>query len=174
MSGDFAQIIMGLAANFGAKVPAGLTELWENAFREDGISLDQIRNAAGQILRSRTDSYGRMPTYAEFIEKIQGKQEDKAQIAANEIITHLKKHGANTPLKLNDQIAIHLMSTRWEYKQWASSVLEKELTWWVKDFCEAYRAYSKSSGFDTIGAPETKGQIQEGVKKLTEGIANEI
>lgn len=159
----FAKIIIGLAANFGVKIPEGLIELWKNAFQEDGISFEQINHAAGKIIRTKKNSYGRMPTYAEFLEIIHGgSAESKAQIIADEIIGHLRFFGANKPLVITDPVAKHLMSTRWPYQQWATTVLESDLKWWVKEFCEAYNAYS------AIRVPTQIAAIPESVKKLIE------
>ena len=157
---EFTKIIIGLAANFGVKIPEGLIELWQNAFREDGISLEQIRYAAGKILRKPANRYGRMPTYDEFIEIIQGgNKEDKALVIANEIIAHLKMRGSRVFPKLDDEIAKYLMTKRWPYYEWAAAVIESELKWWVKEFCEAYSSYSALETPMEIAAPEA-------VKKL--------
>lgn len=138
----FVNIVIGLAANFGAQIPEGLLQLWLNTFTEDGISLEQIKIAAGKIIRSKKDGYGRMPTYAEFFEIIKGSDDDKALVTANEIIKHLHEHGSRVFPNLSDPIAKQLMTKRWPYYDWASQVLESELKWWVKDFCEAYHSYS--------------------------------
>jgi len=140
---ELSKIIVGLAANFGVKIPVGLIELWKAAFMKDGISIDQIRYGAGKILRTKKDGYGRMPTYAEIIEIIQGgDKKDKALVLATEIITHLKLHGANVLPVLEDPVAANLMSRRWPYRKWAAQVLESELKWWTKEFCEAYKSHT--------------------------------
>lgn len=141
---EFAKIIIGLAANFGVKIQDGLIEFWYDAFKEDGINIEQIRYAAGKILRKPKNRYGHLPTYDEFIEIIQGgSNEDRAIIIANEIIVHTKTYGSKVFPNINDdKIAKHLMTKRWPYHEWAASILESELKWWVKEFCEVYRSYA--------------------------------
>jgi len=89
------------------------------------------------------------PKPAELIELIRGsskqieqEKDDKALIIANEIMEQARRYSPGHPLKLNDPIAQHLMTSRWPYHNWATTVLESELKWWVKEFCEAYNAYS--------------------------------
>ena len=162
-SKEFAEVVFGLAANFGVKIPDGLLEIWHDTFKADGISLEQIRFAAGKIIRSKKDGYGRMPTYAEFIEIIQGgNKEDKALVIANEIIVHLRTYGSRVCPKL-DSIAKHLMIKRWPYPEWSSMVLEDELKWWTKEFCEAYNAYSARD-------VPLKIEASQDVKKLVNSI----
>ena len=91
-----------------------------------------------------------MPTYAEFIETIQGNQKDRALVIANEIIAHMRLRGSRVFPKLEDPIAKHLMTKRWPYYEWASTALESDLKWWVKEFCEAYNSYASME----IAAPE--------------------
>ena len=151
---EFTKIIAGIAANFGVKIPEGLIELWCGLFNEDNISLGQVRYAAGKILRSKKDGYGRMPTYAEFIEIIHGNKKDKALIIANEIIAYMRSNGSRVALKIKDETAKHLMSTRWPYQNWAATVREDDLKWWVKEFCEAYISYSALEMPGEIATPE--------------------
>lgn len=77
--------------------------------------------------------------------------EDRAQVVASEIISHLKVWGSTRYPKIEDPIAKYLMESRWPYKSWASQVLESELHWWVKEFCEAYRSYQITGNQAQIG-----------------------
>lgn len=159
-----------MAANFGVKIPEGLIELWQNAFNQDDISLEQIRYAAGKILRSKKDGYGRMPTYAEFIQIIEGSHDDKALVIASEIIAYLRVHGSRIFPKLNDPIAKYLMTNRWPYHEWAANVCTDELKWWTKEFCEAYKSYLT---MENIKMPLLDFG-KEDIKKLVQNIAQEL
>jgi len=108
------------------------------------------------------------PKPADLIEFIEGSQkqieqqgDNKALIFANEIINHLHTHGSRIFPKLNDKIAKNLMTKRWPYHEWASTVIEDELKWWVKEFCEAYKSYSEIETHELIRVPED-------VKKLVD------
>jgi len=105
-----------------------------------------------------------MPPVAEFIEILQGgNKEDKALVIANNIIAHLNTHGSRVFPKLDEPIAKHLMTKRWPYYEWASMVIESELKWWTKEFCEAYKSYTALKVPMQIATPES-------VKKLISDI----
>jgi hypothetical protein len=137
----FAQIMNGMADNF------------RDSITKDGIAMrfkmlqtftiEQIEHAALEIMKRR--KYTKMPPVAEFIEilkPLELNNEDKAMIEANKVIAHLRSNGAGTTPNTGDPITRQLMATRWPYYQWARRVLESELKWWVKEFCQAYKAYS--------------------------------
>lgn len=170
---DFAKIIVGLAANFGVKIQDGLIELWYNAFKEDGVSIEQIRFAAGKILRKPVNRYGRLPTYDEFLEIVRGGSEkDKALVIANEIIAHLRAHGSRIFPKLDDHpIAKHLMMKRWPYYEWSAAVIENELKWWTKEFCEAYVSYA---AIEEATETPLLGPVKNDVKKLVKNMTQEF
>lgn len=93
------------------------------------------------------------PKPAELIDLMKPKipVEDKALAIANEIISHLRLNGSRKrPDLSHDPIAEQLMTTRWNYPYWASQVLESEIRWWIKDFCDAYRAYKLSNQYTAI------------------------
>ena len=103
------------------------------------------------------------PKPAELIELIPGEVvsiEDRALAVANSIVSHLNQWGASKhPDLKGDSIAMELLDRRWPYKRWAATVLESELKWWVKDFSEAYRAYSESGAQPLIDGPEELKKI---------------
>ncbi len=106
----------------------------------------------------------------EAIENNSPKQlENKAHVLANEIIQHLKAYGKTKfPSFLeSDPVALKLMQRRWPYRQWASEVLDSELTWWVKEFVAEYQAYKDDGTGGAIEAPA-------GFLKLAEGVTKEI
>lgn len=162
----FVQIMLGMADNFrDAITKEGMNMRWDML---NEFSIEQIEAAAKKIIRIR--KYTKMPPVAEFFEAIQGNQEtkieDKALIIAHKIIANIGQKGCkHFPDLQDDPIAKHLMTTRWPYYSWATYVLESELKWWTREFCEAYRAYSDTGVPLQIEAPES-------IKKLTEGIGN--
>ena len=162
---NMVKTLLGLAGNFGDTFDAYTLDMWRKMFKRDGISLEQIDAAAIKIMRSRKIS--KMPTYAEFLEYIQGSPADKAQQQADMVIDVLRTKGRMVDPIFPDTITAHLMRTRWPYKTWAAEVKESELVWWRKEFIEAYKSYSKNP--DTIPANR---QLEAGqkVKRLAEGI----
>ncbi len=162
---ELANIVFGLASNFGDNLNQAGLELWATMFEQDGVSIDQIRQAAGQILRKRKIS--KMPTYAEFIEYIHGDSKDKAQRQADAVLDFLRRHGAKAEPRFEDPVTAYLMSVRWQYQQWASSLKESEVVWWRKEFIEAYQSYAKNP--ETIPT-ERRLEGSDKVKQLTAGI----
>ena len=110
------------------------------------------------------------PKPAELIEFLAGKtnqaEANKAQIEVDKIISNLKFYGATKYPDLTDPITKHLMTKRWPYKNWAANVIESELKWWVKEFCEAYNAYQST------GDVPVKIEVQPNVLKLVESVGS--
>jgi len=148
----FVQIMLGMADNFRDNITKeGMVMRFDML---KNYSIDQVESAAKQIILIR--KYTKMPPVAEFIEAIEGQKskiEDKALVIANNIISHLRTHGSHIFPKIEDPIALKLMKNRWPYYEWASTVLESELKWWVKEFCEAYKSYSVIESPPAIEAP---------------------
>lgn len=159
----FAVIMYGLADNFGAELSKPGLKMRFEALK--ALSIEQVDQVAMKILA--TKKYRSMPTVAEFLEYLQPAQSlgmnSRAQIEADKIISHLKQYGASMWPKLSDPITRHLMTHRWPYGRWASTVLESEIKWWVKEFIEAYKAYKENGGQELLEAPVE-------IKQLTEGI----
>ena len=140
----FVQIMLGMADNFRDNITKEGMSMRFDMLKDYTIS--QIEAAAKQIMYVR--KYTKMPPIAEFIESLNAnipKPEDKALFFANEIITHSRTQGSNIFPPGLDNIAKHLMTRRWPYAGWSATVLTSELTWWVKDFREAYKIYSETT-----------------------------
>ena len=86
---------------------------------------------------------------------------------ADKIIAHLNFNGAGVFPKFNDPITNYLMTRRWPYQNWAKDILESEIKWWVKEFCEAYKAHDGDPEILIEGSPEIRkiaGGLFERVK----------
>lgn len=135
---EIALVIMGVAANFGAKIPDGLLEIWFDAFSQDGYTTGQIKQAAGRIIRTKKDSYGRMPTYAEFIEAIEGNKDQLAEIEAQNVIKLIRSEGAYGEPVLQDRAKAVINNRFGGWKNLCGSLEESKLNWFIKEFKEAY------------------------------------
>ena len=131
-------VIMGLAANFGVKIPDGLLEIWFEAFSEDGYTFEQIKKAAGKIIRTKKDSYGRLPTYGEFIEAIEGDPAHSADIEVNNVVSQIRDLGADGKPKLSIPMvnAINIRFGGWH--NMCCGLEESKLQWFIRDLKEAY------------------------------------
>lgn len=155
-------ILMGLAGNFGDEFDTPTLNMWDRMFKADGIKLSQIENAAERIMRTRKIS--KMPTYAEFLEYIQGFSQDTATQQADMVLGMLRRHGHRANPEFEDSVTAYLMRTRWPYRQWAQNVKESEIVWWRKEFISAYQSYAKIP--ERIPA-DHQIEAGENIKKLT-------
>ncbi len=109
------------------------------------FSIEDIEEAANRLLK--THKFNSMPNVAEFVDAINeasGKipLEDKAEIEAGKVLSHLRRYGAATSPRFDDPVTRELMNGQWRYGAWARNVLESDLPWWRKDFVRAYKAHS--------------------------------
>jgi len=165
---ELAEILYGLAGNFGDSVDNHTAKIWARGFEAEGISLEQIRVAAMKILKTRT--IAKMPTFAEFLEAINGSKKDNAQAQADVVLETLQQQGGRAKPEFSDPITQHLMSTRWKWERWAPNVREDEIKWWRKEFIEAYQSYAAH--------PENVEHVQrltapQRLQKLVSGIGSD-
>ena len=163
---EFSGIMKALALNSGVEFTNDSLRLYFAAL--ETFTIEQVRDGAKKVLA--TWEYSRIPPIAVLIKAINNEPaiEDKALTAAHNIVSHLKSHGSKIRPDLSgDHTADWLMKYRWNYTSWASKVLESELKWWVKEFCEAYRAFVKTDVPIQIEASEK-------VKALTENMFESI
>lgn len=149
----FKDLMKALAIDSGADITKATLRLYFEVLKS--YTIEQVEQSAIDVLKAWI--YPRMPPLAVIIRNIEGEVqpiEDKALVMANQIVSHLQQWGASKyPDLTGDPIAQELMARRWNYKRWAANVLESELKWWVREFCDAYRAYSGSDNVQ-IEAPE--------------------
>jgi hypothetical protein len=166
---ELSEILFGLAGNFGDSIDGPTAKLWARGFKSEGITIDQIRQAAMVILKTRKIS--KMPTLAEFLEHIQGSADSKAHAQADLVINTLRRQGAySKPSEFADPITNHLMQARWPWKAWGSSLQEDEVKWWRRDFVEAYKDLVRNPA-NLNGVMQIQGPGPSRViKQLTERI----
>lgn len=121
-------------------------------------SNDQFSKSMTYIIRS-SNFFPRPAQIIKSIEPAPISIEDKALEQANSIIEHVKAYGSSFFPPINDPITKHLMTRRWPYQNWAANLIESEEQWWVKQFCEAYRAFNNTEGVKKIEAPKEIREI---------------
>ena len=104
----------------------------------------------------------------EYLKKPQVTIENNAEIEAEKVLMHLRHHGSTKDFNSNNSITNRLMSSRWQYRTWASNVLEKDLTWWKKEFVESFKAFSESETVPML-AESRKAKVVELMPNLTSG-----
>ena len=167
----FSEVMMGLADNFGGNVsPEGMDARF-NALEPYDIS--QVIAAGDWLMKHREKTFPAMPMVSEFIKAIDSQTSPQisskslAEIQVDQVLENLRHYGSRSLLKVEDPITAFLMSRRWPYQQWASTVLEKNLTWWRKEFIEAYQAYSERDAAVLIALPP--GKDMDALKALAMG-----
>ena len=139
---QFTEIMMGLAENYpGAILTSNGLKLRLAALKE--FSIDHVARAAMKLVR--THKYNSMPTVADFINAMDPGRIDpdqRAELEAGKVLGHLRNYGKSVSPRFRDPITRYLMTTRWRYYAWASSVKEDDLKWWSRDFVRAYKAHA--------------------------------
>jgi len=139
----FADIMAGMADVYNKTLTAKGLRMRFDALRE--YSIQVISDAATRLLKEHR--FNSMPTVGDFvkiIDEASGKinLEDKAEIEAGKVLSHLRQYGAASSPRFDDPITRQLMNGQWRYGSWARNVLEADLPWWRKEFIRAYKAQS--------------------------------
>lgn len=154
---EFTKIICGIALNFGKEPPGPLYDIWFDLFSADNISIDQIRHAARQIIRTR--KYNTMPTYADFIDVIEGGAEDQVEVQAGIVLNKIREIGSYGTPFFDDPITEKLFKRRFNWETVCGTVTKDTEKWFVKEFKDAYLAYKKQATTKYIQAPEKIKQL---------------
>ncbi len=169
----FAEIMMGIADNFGGTITTPGIKSRIQAMSE--YTLDQIEAAGVWLLKNRTATFPAMPTVKEFIDAIKAQTKpqvsigSRAEIQADIVLKKLRYEGRNAPINFVDPITFKLMTERWRYSSWAATVKEAELTWWKKDFIKAYEAYGETEAAEAMaieGPAKLKALANHAVKEI--------
>lgn len=163
-----SKVLLALAGNFGDTINTYTMKLWEMMFEQDGITIDQVQEASVKIVKSRKIS--KMPTYAEFLEFIQGTSLENAEQQADIVLKFVRYYGSMKDPEFEDTITAHLMTFRWPYRHWIKSFRVSETVWWRKEFVAAYQSYAKSPG--RIPASH-QIDIKEHVQSLIDNIGDD-
>lgn len=164
----FTKCTIGTLANSNAIATDSLLDLWFEAAKDDGITIEQWEAAAKKIIRGR--KYTSQPTYADFYETIFGSpvtEADQANNQAAHVLKQIRELGSyNTP-SFEDPVTKKLMASRWSWQS-VCAMTEAELKWWAKEFIEAYQSAGK---IDKQAMIESKS---EKLKMLASGIGKQI
>ena len=167
---EFAKITAGLMANFGAIVTEMVLDMWFDMATADGITIEQWKQAAMKIIRDR--KYTSQPTYADFYEIVMGKNVSESDIAENQvtvIMSQIRSVGYYGRPVFEDPITKWLMSERWSFHS-LCSMTEKELSWWAKEFKEAY--HSANCGLKNLIEHEPESMERKNCKDVRILISN--
>jgi len=153
----FVEIMYGVADNFGGQISREGYLIRFQAMQD--LTIDQVSLAATNLINNRSKTFPAVPTVKEFRGALQSasaptvSMQTMAEIQAGEVLAMLRKGGRNASGSFRDPTTAHLMSRRWPYKSWAAQVMEKDLTWWKKDFIAAYIANAEVEHAHIIALP---------------------
>ena len=139
----FAEIMAAMAENYpGACLTGSGLDMRFEALKE--FSIDQVEKAAIKLIKTRR--YNSMPTTSDMITAMDGVHgqldvDQLAEIEAGKVLGHLRCFGKNVSPCFDDPITNQLMTSRWRYYSWASTVKESDLKWWKMDFIRSYIAH---------------------------------
>jgi len=136
----FSEIMVGLAENVSAEITNVGLEMRFKALSR--YSIEQIEIAAMKIL-STWKFTGRMPTIAEFIENIDGKLSDVAEVEAGKVLVAVKHHGGMQSVVFDcatTQAVIVMGFGGWV--KMCSELKASDEKWFLKDFVRIYTAYA--------------------------------
>lgn len=145
---QFATLFYGLAEEYGGTITKNGVKLKFEALKKH--SIESVVRAANWIVTNRAKTYPPIPTVKEFIDAITAVEnpqlsvKSKADLQLDIVLEKLKDEGSRGVNDFEDPITSKLMTTRWPYNQWASTVLLKEIIWFKKEFIEVYKSYSEN------------------------------
>ena len=138
----FMNLLGSVSEVFNKELSPLTINLYENILSE--FPIEAVEKAFGKALTTCRF----FPKPADIVDHItQGKKisnENIAELEAEKVLKHLRQYGSAKSLNAENPITNRLMSTRWQYRTWASQVLEKDLVWWKKEFIESFKSFSET------------------------------
>lgn len=140
--GQFATIMLGLAANYGKSLDKiGLQFFFRMLAAYD---IEAIDRAAMSIAATR--KFTSMPTAADFIEHLSGGPvDDLAELEAGKVLEAIRRHGVYASVVFDDattQAVIIQAYGGWPQLCQECGVVEPE-KWFRKDFAKTWSAYKR-------------------------------
>lgn len=158
-SKEFCSIMVGLTENFGGKLTENGLLLKFEALK--CYSLMEIKEAAVVLVKEK--KINRMPNVAEFIDVIEAKDEDLAELEASNILKMVRSLGAYRCPIHKDPVTRELFTSRFLWRE-VCALTSKELTWFIKEFKSAYLTAKRLKTKKMIGG------IDKSVTKLIDRI----
>ena len=152
---EFLSVMARLAGEYGAAIDDDNIKLKFTAL--SSITIQTIKEACTWIIKNRQRPYfPAMPTTSDILDAVKkvSEKDGSAEIELDMILNHLHFFGStrSLPKELHPK-SRYLMTYRWPYKSWASTVLEDDIKWFKRDFKK-----------------EFKELILDDTKKLTENL----
>lgn len=137
----FTSIMRGLADNFSAELSAPGLEMRFKALM--AYPLAEIEAAALDILATR--KFTKMPTVAEFVERMGGGSvDDRAEVEAGKVLRAIEDHGGYTSVAFDDPVTQAVIVQGFGgWTRICDELAGAEEKWFRKDFVKMYAAYAR-------------------------------
>jgi len=155
---QWALALGAIAEIYGRELNSTALRVYYEIFKEEGFTVNQINQASKHLLKTR--EFTSMPTPAEFINAIKGSNEDQAELQSHIVLQAVRGDSQI----FTDPVTQHLMTTRWMVDRLKETLVEREEHFFVRDFKEAYIAYSNTKdSLKQIGSipPKIQGMIEK-------------
>ena len=141
-------------------------------------SIEEVSMASHHLVKYRETTWPAMPAIPEFVKVIESHGpksigiEERAEMQAAIVIKKLKYDGRNGLIDFSDPITKSIMTDRWPYNSWASTITESEITWWKKDFIVLYKSYGKHESAGLLTESPGGKMIPAGELKQLANLSN--
>ena len=148
----FGVIMFRLAEEFNAKVSTdALKTKFENL---KDYEIEKVAGACSWIIQNREVTYPPMPRIKEIIDAIKKIYEkelpgrDVAEAQADLVLRTLREIGGYRGPDFKDPITKNLMSCRWPWSEFASTLMNEDIKFWRIRFVDAYISYQNIKEFN--------------------------
>ena len=135
---EISKILYMMAEVFRDEVSDTLIEAWAFVLSSDKVTIEEAQKAALLVMKSR--EYNKLPAPAVFLEILrpQIKPKELAESQADEVLEAVRSLGPYNQPEFEDPITAELMSNRWRWGSFSSTLESDKVQWWRKQFVEAY------------------------------------
>lgn len=159
---EIGKILYMMAEVFRDTASDSLLDAWVAVLSSEKVTVDEAQAAAVQVMKSR--EYNKLPPPAAFLELVrpQVKPREIAEAQADKVLEAVRKVGPyNTP-EFKDPITAELMSSRWQWGSFSSTLETDQKKWWRKEFTEAYCDAAKRSTQERLPEPAKPVALLQG------------
>jgi hypothetical protein len=176
---EFAKLLWMFANDAGVKISQEQLSVKFEMLKE--FSIEDITKASHHLAKYRETTWPAIPAIPEFVKIIESFGlkavgiEERAEMQAAIVIKKLKYDGRNGVIDFSDPITKSIMTDRWPYNSWASTITESDITWWKKDFIVLYKSYGKYENAGLLTeTPGGKMIPTDGLKQLANNAIKRI
>ena len=135
---EFSKVMRGLEVFLSVEADLEYINKYYQLFIDEGITIDQIKYAAKQIVLTKKESYGKMPLFAEYLQFIRFDKSIEAEIEAQSVVKLIRSEGADREPVLPEYTKKVLNQRFGGWHNICSTLEDSKIQWFIKEFKEAY------------------------------------